>query len=206
MPALSRGELVAAQRFSTVDNLNNDGVYAIQVSDAITSFIDRTDNLVGEAWDAEKANMLFYKDKLEKQKVVAKTLGEAIENALNKLLSEIAPDDYVDIDDASIDDVREQILALEKSIESIESNLSAAKVSSNSQNSSESFDGDSSTDDVSDLESLLSERKYTLEELKKMLKKMEHLRELAQSIEKELATAFDGVKDLYSEIAGTTRV
>ena len=193
MATLSSAELDIASRFSTVDDLNSDLTYANQLSDTITLFVEKTDDLKGEAWDKEKANLLFYKGELEKQKAVAKSLGETIESALSRLLSAIAPDEFVDIDDESINEIKNEIQATEASIQSLNGQLGAAKKSNDSKR-------------IGEIQSALSAQEESLRELKRMHQKMIDLRALSKTIQAELASAFAGVAELSKDIGGSVRV
>lgn len=209
MTALSKAELKSAKDFSTSDDLNADITYAGDMRQTIKDFIDNSKDLVGDAWDKEKAQLSYYSDKLNKQMVIAKELSDVINRALNKLLNAIAPDETVKIDDKSINEIADQIDVCQDTIDRLRSELNSYITITDKTDTSKKKTvslKEGNPQRYSEVDAQLSEQEDLLVELKRMQQKMVDLKKLADEVKKELDQAFSDITRYWNDDSALTLV
>ncbi len=215
---LSKLELDAAKNFSTSDDLTADVTYAGDMKAVIKEFVDNSNDLVGEAWDKEKKKFNYYSEKLTKQMAIAGQLKDAINSALNKLLSAMSPDELINIDQKSIDETGREIESCQIKINELDRELNSyvkVYVDANGKISS-AFTAGATLKTLS-LKSAnpqryntifadLTSQKEMLLELKRMYQKMIDLKSLSEQVKKELDQVFSDIQKYWADDAALSLV
>lgn len=207
MKTLSKNELDLAKQFSTNDDLSNDVAYANSMSSSIDDFITNSKKLTGEAWDIEKNKIAELNKKLHKQTLIAKELSDAIKKAINKLLTAIAPDETVNIDEKSIEEIKNQISICKREIISLKGSLNSYITVTKEGGITKRLPlKEGNPTRYAELSTKLGNQDKLLTELERMQQKMQDLKVVAEEVKKELDQTFSDIQKFWNDDKATTLV
>ena len=180
MAKLYLDELEAALSCQGVSNLVQDMEDSKKTNSCLTNFVSNsTSTLEGETWDAVRNKIGEFSEALEARCSAASALHDAITQALNMLKDYMGEDQM--LDSSKLGDCRAQKQECENTISSLKAKLS------------------SSTENTSSIRSQISSAEKTLEELDRLIKKLEGLDAIYQQAQGVLESGYQEVISFSSK-------
>lgn len=191
-------ELEAFDKSNTLETLAVDANDSDKVNEILLNFIDKSrTELKGEGWDAYRKKFTAYSNALQARKELAAVLEDAIKQA-NQLLRNYLGEDLM-IDTSRLEEYRHNRQICENSMELLKDMLSK-------KDKIEYVDKDGSTQmmtsqlETSEIEAQMELAKSTLEELDRMISKIEGLDEVYSQAELILRSAFARIDIFRSQV------
>ncbi len=205
MAKIYSDELDAALAFTTFDTLGQDSRDAASTGNQLVDFIEQSGaELSGEQWDAVRAKMAEFQNALGARATCAQHLGEAIQKALTMLKDYMAPDEM--LDSSKLDEYKAAKKQCEDSIESLKGMLNEMKQVSYPDPDNE---GEYKTTwvpmyDADTINAQIAVASATLQELDRIIKKVEGLDDVYKEAEALMEAAYQEVLEVSSKIASIT--
>lgn len=205
MAKIYSDELEAAMSFTTFDTLNQDSTDATSTGDKLVDFIEQSGaELSGEQWETVRAKMTEFQTALASRATVANHLGEAIQEALKKLKDYMAP--YEMLDSSRLDEYKAARDECEASIETLQGMLGEMKQVSypDPNNEGEYINEWVHVYDVDAVNAEIEAAKATLEELDRIIAKVEGLDAVYEEAEVMLEEAYQEVLQFQQQVSSIT--
>lgn len=191
-------ELEAFEKSNTLETLAVDSNDSDKVNEIVLNFIDKSrTELKGEGWDAYRKKFTAYSNALQARKELALVLEDAIKQA-EQLLKDYLGEDLM-IDTSRLEEYRHNRQICENSMELLKDMLSK-------KDKIEYVDKDGSTQmmtsqlETKEIEEQMELAKSTLEELDRMISKIEGLDEIYSQAELILRSAFARIDTFRSQV------
>lgn len=191
-------ELEAFEKSNTLETLAVDSNDSDKVNEILLNFIDKSrTELKGEGWDAYRKKFTAYSNALQARKELALVLEDAIKQA-EQLLKDYLGEDLM-IDTSRLEEYRHNRQICENSMELLKDMLSK-------KDKIEYVDKDGSTQmmtsqlETKEIEEQMELAKSTLEELDRMISKIEGLDEVYSQAELILRSAFARIDIFRSQV------
>lgn len=191
-------ELEAFEKSNTLETLAVDSSDSDKVNEILLNFIDKSrTELKGEGWDAYRNKFIAYSNALQARKELALVLEDAIKQA-EQLLKDYLGEDLM-IDTSRLEEYRHNRQICENSMELLKDMLSK-------KDKIEYVDKDGSTQmmtsqlETKEIEEQMELAKSTLEELDRIISKIEGLDEVYSQAELILRSAFARIDIFRSQV------
>ncbi len=194
-------EIEALLGSTTFNTLSVDSQEATSVSDAITDFVSGSKaQLIGDSWDNYRNKLETINEAMKARIALAKELGEAIQKALQLLKDYLGDDLYLDSD--KLDAFKSQKQYCENSIAKLNSMLSETTSVTYQDTDGTTKVKSVALYDTAEIRAQIATAEETLQELNRLIAKIEGLDAVYAQAEAILQAAFSGVDGFKNQVAG----
>lgn len=193
-------ELEAFEKSNTLETIETDAREANKANEILLNFVDKSKTeLKGEGWDAYRKKFNAYSVALQAREEIATIMEDAIKQALS-LLKNYLGDDLM-IDTSRLEEYQHNKQICENSIESLKEMLEE-------KDKTEYVDKDGTTQivpsnlETEEIEEQIELAKDTIEELDRMIAKIEGFDEVYSQAELILQSAFSRIDMFRSQVEG----
>ena len=192
-------EIDAFLASGTVSTLTNDSQEGTSINDALLNFVDLSSSqLVGNNWDNYRSKFASFNSAIQARMKLASKLGSAIQEAL-QLLKNYLGDDQM-LDSSKLEEYKRNKQICQNSIENLNSMLSATADVQYTDTDGTKKVRKTSLYDANEIRAQINSATETLNELDRMITKIEGLDEVYSQAEAILQSAFAGIDTFKGQV------